>query len=409
MRRTLRTTLLAVFLASVCPGFGPACRGGGVQTVATDLPWSKRIADSFLLRHPENVTYDTGFTERKWNYEQGLMLWALHQMTLYTNDEKYDAFLEANLDQYVESDGTITTYRRDDYNLDLVAPGRALLVAYDRTKNEKYRIAAATLRQQLSEQPRTKEGGFWHKKIYPNQMWLDGLYMAEPFYAMYASRNNQSEAFDDIATQFALIAKHTRDATTGLYSHGWDESRNMPWADSVTGRSPSFWGRAIGWFAMGLVDVLDYFPKDHPRRHELVTILRDVCSGVLKWRDTKSKLWYLILDKPEQPGNYLESSSACMFTYAFAKAARAGYVGEEYRRAARESFDAIVKHHVTVDRNGFVNLHHTIKGAGLGGTPYRDGSFAYYTGEAQRTNDMKGLGPFLLAAMEIEKEERKNQ
>ena len=238
-------------------------------------------------------------------------------------------------------------------------------------------------------------------------MWLDGLYMAQPFAAMYAKHYGDSAAFDDIANQFIWIAKHTRDSVTGLYYHAWDESRAMPWADSATGRSPSFWGRAMGWYIMGLVDALDYMPASHPKRAALVTLLNDVAEGVLQWRDSASSLWYLVMDQGSRRGNYLESSSASMFTYAFAKGARLGYLPTTYVEEARRSFDAICKRHVTIDENGFINLHHTIKGAGLGGRPYRDGTFAYYTREAQRTNDIKGYGPFLLAAIELERLEKR--
>lgn len=380
-----------------------SCAGGDSTYIGAGQPWSKRIADSFVLRHPGAVTYDTGFTETKWNYEQGLMLWALYQMSLHSGEDSYLDFVEKNLDQYVEDGGSIRQYRMTDYNLDLVAPGRALLVAHDRTRNMKFLHAADTLREQLRNHPRTKEGGFWHKKIYPYQMWLDGLYMAQPFRAMYARMFNETTEYDDIANQFIWIAAHTRDAATGLYYHAWDESKQMPWAHPVTGCSPSFWGRAMGWYAMGLVDVLEYFPRDHPKRDTLVAILRHVCNGLLHWRDEQSKLWYLVPDQGPREGNYLESSSSSMFIYAFAKGARNGYLGKEFFEEAGRSFEGLLKENVTIDPNGFVNLHNTIKGAGLGGKPYRDGTFAYYTSEVRRTNDIKGVGPFLLAAIELER------
>jgi unsaturated rhamnogalacturonyl hydrolase len=323
-------------------------------------------------------------------------------MSQHTGKEEYLDFVHRNLDQYVEASGSIKLYKLSDYNLDLVAPGRSLLITYQTTKEEKYLRAADTLRRQLREQPRTKEGGFWHKKIYPYQMWLDGLFMAEPFYAMYAKMFNEPDAYDDIANQFIWVAEHTYDPKTGLYYHGWDESKQQEWADKNTGCSPSFWGRAMGWYVMGLVDVLDYFPEQHPRRNELIATLNRVCSGLLKWRDNETGLWYLVLDQGKRPGNYFESSSAAMFTYAFAKGALKGYLDKKYFNEAERSFDGILKHHVSIDDNGFVNLHHTIKGAGLGGPARRNGSFEYYAGEQQRTNDMKGLGPFLLAAIELE-------
>ena len=338
------------------------------------------------------------------------MLVALYEMWQHSGEQKYFTFLQRNLDQYIAEDGTIRQYKRLDYNLDLIAPGRPLLWLYEITKQEKFRYAADTLRRQLSEQPRTNEGGFWHKKIYPYQMWLDGLFMASPFYALYSKTVGDTASFDDIANQFIWIAHRTRDAKTGLYYHGWDESKQMPWADSTTGRSPSFWGRAMGWYAMGLVDVLDYFPSDHPKRKQLIAILRDVASSLLQWRDKKTDLWFLVLDQGRREGNYLESSASCMFTFAFAKGAQRGYLDKRFTREATRSFKAILKHHITIDGNGFVNLHNTIKGAGLGGKPYRDGSFAYYAGEGQRSNDMKGVGPLLRAAIVLEsKHIRKNR
>ena len=373
------------------------------DTVSRNATWTRRIADSFLLRHPDAVTYDTGFTEQKWNYEQGLMLWALYQTSVKTGDSRYFKFVEKNLDRYIDDDGRIATYRLTDYNLDLVAPGRALLSVYEKTHREKFRRAADTLRLQLREQPRTTEGGFWHKKIYPYQMWLDGLYMAEPFYGMYALLNKDTSAFDDIANQFIWIAHHTRDDHTGLYYHGWDESKQQSWANRLTGCSPSFWGRAMGWYAMGLVDVLDYFPNNHPQREALVAILRDVCTSILKWRDSDSALWYLVLDQGGRPGNYLESSSSGMFVYAMAKGANKGYLERRYAVEAERSFNALIDRQVNIDGCGFVDLLHTVKGAGLGGKPYRDGTFDYYVSEGHRTNDMKGIGPLLLAALELEK------
>jgi unsaturated rhamnogalacturonyl hydrolase len=382
-----------------------ACGGRNAvpDTIPSTVSWARRIADSFVLRHPGAVTYDSSSPGQKWNYEQGLMLVALEQMASYTGDEKYFDFVRKNLDQYVTENGAIRTYTLADYNLDNIGPGRALLAVYQRTKQDRYRDAADTLRRQLREQPRTHEGGFWHKKIYPYQMWLDGLFMAEPFYARYAVIFKEHDAFDDIAHQFIWVARHTRDPRTGLFYHAWDESRRQRWANPVTGCSPNFWGRAMGWYVMALVDVLDYFPVDHPQRKELVSILRELCTALLRFRDGKTSLWYQVVDQGQREGNYLESSASCMFTYAFAKGANKGYLEEKFLHAAEQTFNGLIKNQVTMDGNGFVDLHGTCRGAGLGGSPYRDGSFEYYISEPQRTNDMKGVGPFLLAAIELEK------
>ncbi|RPI76238.1 MAG: glycoside hydrolase family 88 protein, partial [Ignavibacteriales bacterium] len=239
------------------------------------------------------------------------------------------------------------------------------------------------------------------KKIYPYQMWLDGLYMAQPFYTRYAAMFNEPEIFDDAAKQFLLIEKYLKDEKTGLYYHGYDESKEQKWADPETGRSPNYWGRAIGWFMMALVDVLDYFPEDHPEREEIINILKNLSSSLLDYRDEETKLWYQIVDAGSREGNYIEASSSSMYTYAFAKGVNKGYLDKKYLNIARESFDSIFKHLVTYNDEGNIFLNNVASVGGLGGKPYRDGSFEYYISEPKRTNDFKGYGPFLLSAIEI--------
>jgi len=370
---------------------------------STARPWSQRIADSFLILHPGAVTYDSLNPDQKWNYEQGLMLVALYAQWKHTGLRKYLDFIRDNIAQYVDERGAIRTYKRTDYNLDNIGPGRALLAIYRTTGEAKYRAAADTLWRQLQEQPRTNEGGFWHKKIYPYQMWLDGLFMAQPFAAWYASLFDSPSTFDDIANQFVWVARHTYNTSTGLFYHGWDESRAQRWADPETGRSPNFWGRAMGWYAMGLVDVLDYLPKNYPRRTELITILQRLAKGIVRYQDPASGLWFQVLDQAGSAGNYREASASAMFAYSLAKGVNQGYLDAGYRAHAQLAFRGIVDSLVTVDQAGLVTLHRTCRGAGLGGDPYRDGSYEYYIGEPTRTNDKKGYGPFLLAAIELER------
>ena len=330
------------------------------------------------------------------------MLIALHRMYTLTAADRYFDFVTKNLDKYVDANGKINTYAKEDFNLDNVCPGRVLLYTFERSKDGKYRAAAESLYSQLQQQPRTREGGFWHKKIYPYQMWLDGLYMAEPFYAMYAGLFGKPEAFDDIANQFAYLHRHTKDAKSGLYYHGWDESLQQRWADPKTGCSPSLWSRSMGWYGMGLVDVLDFIPKDHPRRVELVGYLKELSEALVKYRDAKSRLWYQVIDAGARDGNYLESSASAMFAYILAKGAKKGYVDGKYLDVARETVDSLISQKVTVDAEGNVDLAGTCKSAGLGGTPYRDGSFDYYVNEPKRVNDLKGIGALILALTETE-------
>ncbi len=382
---------------------GGSGAGGDSLISLKGQAWSTRIAESFILLHPQGAADDSATFDDRWTYEQSLMLEALHQMWRFTGKAEYLNFIRANVDRSVRPDGTIRTYARDDFNLDNLAGGRALLLLYRQTGLEKYRRAAGLLRQQLRDQPRTSEGGFWHKKIYPHQMWLDGLYMAEPFYAQYAVTFDEPSAFDDITNQFVLAYRHTRDDATGLCVHAWDESKSQRWADSANGRSPCIWGRAMGWYLMALVDVLDYVPRDHTSRAELITILRETASSLLKFRDPETGLWCQVVDQCGRKGNYIESSASAMVTYALAKGANRGYLSEHCFEIAAESFRRLTEQLVTTDGKGIVSLHETCIGTGLGGHPYRDGSFAYYTGVPRATNDLRGVGPFLLAAIEIEK------
>lgn len=365
--------------------------------------WSERMAESFVSSHPDTIAYATDPKSGLWTYEQGVMLESLIQLATATGDERYWAYIKRNIDLYVKEDGHIESYQYATFNLDNIASGRALLALYSRTHDPRYKKAADTLRKQLSNQPRTPSGGFWHKRIYPNQMWLDGLYMAEPFYAEYARMFNEPSDYDDIAHQFMLIESHMRDSKTGLLYHAWDESRQQRWANPISGVSPNFWSRAMGWYAWALVDVLDYFPLDHPKRNELVSILQRLAKELLVFRDEKSGLWFQVVDQGARSGNYLEASGSCMFVYALAKGAEKGYLDKSYYSIAKESFKGIIDSLVTVHDNGTVNLNHTCQGAGLGGNPYRDGSYEYYISESQRTNDFKAVGPFILAALELEK------
>jgi unsaturated rhamnogalacturonyl hydrolase len=365
--------------------------------------WSIKIVESVIAHFPDTIAYAGISKSKRWDYERGVLLEGIWQVYKATGNKEYLAYIKKNIDQFIDDDGTIKTYDYSTFNIDNIPTGRQLLALYNITAEKKYKIAADTLRKQLANQPRTNEGGFWHKKIYPYQMWLDGLYMGEPFYAEYAKMFNEPADFDDIVNQFIWIEKHTRDPKTGLLYHAWDESKKQKWADTLTGQSPHFWGRAIGWYAWALVDVLDYIPQDHPRRVEIIAILQRLSEALLKFREQKSGLWYQVVDQGSRAGNYLEASASCMFVYAYAKGANKGYLDKSYFNVAQQSFQSVIDSMVTVDEKGIISLHHTCQGAGLGGTPYRDGTYEYYISEKQRTNDFKALGPFILAALELKR------
>lgn len=363
---------------------------------------SKQLVENFIKLHPDTIAYPTEAKSYKWNYEQGLMMEAMYKVWRSTSDEMIYDYIKKNIDYYVEENGSIKSYVYDSFNLDNIVPGRTLLHLFERQKEEKYKIAADTLLKQLLNQPRTGEGGFWHKKIYPDQMWLDGLYMAEPFYSEYARMFNNSEMYDDIANQFLLIRKNLYDSKTGLYYHGYDASKKMKWADPVKGTSPNFWGRSIGWFMMAMVDVLDTFPENHKSRNEILKMFKDLSAALLKYRDQNSKLWYQIVDMGNKKGNYIETSSSAMFIYSLAKGFNKEYLDESFLSIAKESFNSLINNYVKENKKSELFLKNVCSVGGLGGNPYRDGSFEYYISEPIRENDFKGYGPLILAAYELE-------
>lgn len=368
---------------------------GLAQGTAVPRPWSERMAESVMHRNP--------VVSAKWDYTAGLVLLGIERIGEAHQDTRYLSYVKDNMDRFVQPDGSIRTYEADEFNLDQINQGRLLFPLLAHTHDDRYRKAILTLRDQLKRQPRTPEGGFWHKKMYPNQMWLDGLYMAEPFYAQSAQLLGDTSAFDDVTHQFFLIARNTRDARTGLFYHAWDASKSQPWADRETGQSENFWGRAVGWYATAAVDVLDYLPVDNPGRGELIRTLQELADAVTKVQDPVTGLWYQILDQPSRTGNYREASASSMFVYALAKGVRKGYLDQRYRAVAERGYQGIIDHLITVDSQGFVSLNGICKVAGLGGTPPRDGSFAYYVSEPVVTNDYKGVGAFILASVELQR------
>ncbi len=341
----------------------------------------------------------------KWNYEQGVILKAVEQMWYATGDPKYFRHIQKGMDHWIDEKGNHKDYHLEEYNIDHVTPGTAMLLLYRVTGNEKYRKMVELLRSQLKTHPRTNEGGFWHKKIYPYQMWLDGLYMGEPFYAEYSSIFGEDN-WNDIANQFVWMERHARDPKTGLLYHGWDESKQQKWANKETGMSPHVWGRAMGWYAMALVDTLEHFPAGHPRRAELIAILNREAAAITKYQDAKSGIWWDIIDLGGREKNYLESSASAMFVYALMRGVREGYLPEKYLKTATRGWAGIKKEFIKTNAQGQTDWEGTVSVSGLGGNPYRDGSFDYYMSEKLRTNDAKGLGPAIRAAIEIEAYER---
>lgn len=366
------------------------------------LDLAEQMASSEIARTPDAQYLD--FREKpKWEYTNGLICTAMLKLWNVSKDSLYFNYAKAYADSMINEEGTIKTYKLSDYNIDRVNPGKFLIDLYQETEQQNYKLAIETLRQQMREHPRTSEGGFWHKKRYPSQMWLDGLYMGSPFLAKYALNFNEPSLFDDVAKQIYLIDKYAYDSISGLYYHGWDESKAQEWADKETGLSPNFWGRAMGWFAMALVDVLEYLPKDHPERPMIVSVANKLAEGILTYRDEKSGVWYQVVDKVDKEGNYLEASASSMFSYFLLKGSNMGIFDPSLAAEAKKSFKDVTDQFVKKNDDGSISLTSICGVAGLGGDPYRSGSYEYYINEPKRDNDPKGVGPYIMAALEYHK------
>ena len=377
-----------------------SCSARTSNRPVTGLEMAVKMADSEMKHFPDPWTVDFN-PKPVWNYTQGLIAQAMIRVWKENGKEAYYNYARMYADKMIDSNGNISGYKVEEYNIDCMNSGKFLFDVYERTKDERYLKAIHHLRDQFKTHPRTSEGGFWHKQRYPNQMWLDGLYMGAPFYAQCAAVFNEPAIFDDVVNQFVVIHKHTYNPEIGLNYHGWDESKQQKWANPATGCSPNFWGRAEGWYAVALVDVLDFIPQEHPGRVKILEILNQVISGIKKCQDPKTGLWYQVLDQGTRKGNYLEATASSMFTYALLKATRKGYISNDYRILAVKAYHGILDNLIQNNPDGTISLTKCCAVAGLGGNPYRDGSYSYYINELVRNDDPKGVGPFIMASLEF--------
>jgi len=398
-----------IAVAALALGSVVASGALGADKVDAALPWAQRMADSIIARQPKGTMLEArGQGEMpKWSYSAAFCVRAVAEVGAGKGaaGEKYVKYAQDYMDAFINDAGALDKryYQARGHRLDDIAPGQLILLLAAQTKSPKYTTAALELAEQLKTQPRVAEGGFWHKDIYPHQMWLDGIFMDCPFMARLGAATGQPAYFDEVAEQITLMAKVAQDPTTGLCYHGWDESKSEKWADPATGLSKCFWGRGMGWYMAGIVDALDYLPAEHPQRAQILAILQKAAAGVTAVQDAKTGVWWQVLDQGERAGNYRESSASCMITYALAKAARKGYVEAKYAEVAKKAYAGILREFIDVDAaTGLVSLKETCQVAGLGGTPYRDGSYAYYLREPRAVNDTKGMAPFILASLEMQ-------
>ena len=397
--------ILPLLMVSCATNAGESKKFSG----ATPLEWSQRLADSEIVRRGDSLAWKPD-GKAKWDYTAGLFTLSLLKLNEKIPTPRYVDFTERAIGSFVSSNGTVQTYNPQEFQLDAINPGKTLLALWRTATNpdqQRFFLGSAKLMNQFVRQPRTPDGGFWHKQRYTNQMWLDGIYMAEPFYAeMGHFSPNPQLVYNDVAKQIRLIDQHTYDVKTGLNYHGWDAVKIQPWANPVTGCSSNFWGRAEGWYAMALVDVLDYFPTNHPARPQIIATLQKLSVGVLKYQDAQTGLWWQVMDAGDRKGNYLEATASAMFVYALAKGVNHGYLARDCVPAIEKGYAGIINNLIQADGEKNWSLTHCCSVAGLGGSPsigkYRSGSFDYYISEPIVKNDLKGVGPFILAGIELQ-------
>ncbi|MDE6341663.1 MAG: glycoside hydrolase family 88 protein, partial [Muribaculaceae bacterium] len=367
-------------------------------------PMAYKMAKSEMTRIPESRMIDVNGV--KWSYAAGVELDGILAAAKEYGDKDMLDYVLSYCDFFVNPDGSIKAFKKESYNIDNVKNGTVLMQALDITGEPRYRMALDTIYSQLLGQPRTKTKNFWHKQIYPWQAWLDGLYMGQPFYAEYVNRylDSDPKLWDDIANQFITVGKKTYDPATGLYRHAWDEKKKQFWADKKTGQSKHAWGRAMGWYVWAITDVLEKMPADHPKRPEILALLKSVADGIVKYQDPKTGVWYQVMDSPEREGNYLEATASAMFTYNLMRAVRLGLLDESYLAPAKKGYEGILETFIKENPDGTISLTDCCAVAGLGGgkDQRRDGTFEYYLSEPIRDNDSKGIGPFILGSLEYD-------
>jgi unsaturated rhamnogalacturonyl hydrolase len=342
-----------------------------------------------------------------WTHNQGVLLEGIRAVWRNTLDQRDYVYIEHSVDSLVGPDGSLSALNPSENRLGNAQLGGQLLLLYSQSGNVRYFNAATALYDQLQHQPRNALGGFWTTQSGPNQMTLDNIDEAEPFYAEYARTFHHPEAFADITKQFVLIQDHARDRKTGLLRQAWDESKQAQWANKQTGESRENWARGMGWYMVALVDTIPFYSEDSPGRKRLVAILDQDAAAVARFQDANTGLWYEVMDKAGAKGNFLESSASCTFVYALAKGVRRGYLPERYSAVVERGYKGILTHFVTTGSEGEVSLSGTVEPTDLGGNPLHNGSYAFYTGQKTVTDSPMGMGVFILASTEVENMRKK--
>lgn len=361
------------------------------QETRTPLQWAELACEALMAKFESEALPPDRF-----HYHQGVFLSGMEKCWRETGKDKYYNYIKRWVDSQILEDGSIRKYNSNE--LDDIQPGVLLFNLYEKTGDERYKKALHTLVPLLKSWKTNPSGGFWHKERYPNQMWLDGLYMAGPIAVQFAKTFGETEYFDMMTYQALLMEKHTKDPVTGLLYHGWDETKEAAWADPVTGLAPEFWGRAIGWYPVALLEMFEHLPEDHKDKTKLVEIVQDLLIALTKFQDADTGLWYQVIDKGDRPDNWLESSCTALFVHAIAKAVRFGYLDAKYMEYAWKGYQGVIDT-LKFDQNGNVVIGHICIGTGIG-------DYAHYIARPTSENDLHGAGAFILMCVEMSQAEK---
>lgn len=357
-----------------------------VQKTLTPLQWAEQACKSLMAKYePELLPPD------RFHYHQGVFLSGMEKYWKITGEESYFSYIKRWVDSQVLADGSIINFKPDE--LDDIQPGVLLFNLYEQTGDERYKKALYNLVPLLESWRTNPSGGFWHKGHYPNQMWLDGLYMAGPIAVQFGKTFGESDYFDLMTYQAILMEEHTKDPNTGLLYHGWDETKAAAWADPETGLAPEFWGRAIGWYPVALLEMFEYLPEYHKDKDKLTSILQDLLIALTKYQDADTGLWYQVIDKGDRPDNWLENSCTALYVHAIAKAVRFGYLDAQYLSYAWKGYQGVIDT-LKSDDNGNVIIGQICIGTGIG-------DYAHYIARPTSENDLHGAGAFILMCVEM--------
>ncbi|HKE56365.1 MAG TPA: glycoside hydrolase family 88 protein [Pyrinomonadaceae bacterium] len=391
--RAISVLVLLTLFCQMVLGTTPRRRAAVAKDQSTKpVDWSTAVVESTMKRLP--TVKDLGV----WNYPRGLYLYGQYLVYRRTHDPRYLQYLKEWVDSHVDANGVVTNTAADGKvnevkfeSLDNMLPGNLLLLLYKETKEQKYKLAAERIRKRFDTYPRTKDGGFWHatNKTREWQLWGDGVFMSMPFLIRYGKIFGDAKYTNDEASnQLLIYASHLNDPKTGLMFHAYDESGQSTWADPVTKHSAEIWCRAMGWFGMTLIEVLELLPKDHPKRPQLIAQVKQLVTAWAKYQDQKTGLWYQIVDKGQDPANWLETSSSSMYSYVIAMAAQRGYVDKSYLNVARKGYNGVLNK-ISLGSDGLTNLIDICEGTNVA-------DLSYYFGRKRLTNDLHGLGAFLI-------------